>query len=179
MQRAIKWVQDGEINEDAGHFGGDIQVGPAISVRFRSDEQPDARFEVVMYATAKQYMDVDEADPDCPHPRVIAEHLGNNVARYEPMPAEHIACDYKPGTVDVQAEYTYRRNGKIENGVYESDDSDHIVYEWVGSDVGYNPDKGMVEEIRLATEDAKANVRDWVANIGMYLYWDGVSTPND
>lgn len=175
MNKAIKWVLDGPIEEDAGDVGGDHQVGPAISARFRSDEQPDARFEVTMYATAKEYTSDDEDDPACPHPRVIAERLGDNVVRYESMPADHIACSFKPGTVDVEAQYIYRRNGRIEYGTYESDDSDDITYNWEGSDVGYGADKGMPEEIRLATEDAKAKVRDYVENIDEYLHWDGVS----
>lgn len=178
MNEAITWVQDGEISYDAGDFGGDIQVGPAISVRFRSDERPDARFEVVMYATAKEWLTSESKAPECLHSPVLLESDGG-VGQYAPMPAEHIACTHVASTVDVQAQYTYRRNGRIEDGLYESDDSDHITYDWVGSDYGYNTDKGMVEEIRLATEDAKIKIRRWVENVNQWLVWDGVSTPKD
>lgn len=179
MNKTVEWVLDGEIQWDAGDVGGDHQVGPAISARFRSDEQPGARFEVTTYATAKQYMDLDEEDPACPHVRVLLEDHGNGIGWFAPMPAEHIACNFKSGTVDVEVQYIYRRNGRIENDTYESDGSDHVTYDWVGSDIGYSADKGMPEEIQLATEDAKAKVRNWVENVNDYLDWDGVSLVND
>lgn len=173
--KTVKWVLDGEIMEDAGDVGGDIQIGPAVSIRFRSDEQPDARFEVTAYATAKLYSDVDEEEPTCPHKPVILERHGDNVATFAPMSPEHMACGWKPGTVDVQAEYTYRRNGRVEHGIYESDDSDHIAYDWVGSDTGYDKGDGIVAEVERATISAKAFIEDWVASIDQYLFWDGVS----
>lgn len=180
MNKPVTWIQDGEIDEDAGDFGGDIQVGPAISVRFRSDERPDARFEVIAYATAKEWADVSVGDaPDCPHNREIVERYGDGLtARFAPMPAEHIACTHTPGTVDVQAMYIYRRNGKVVDGVYESDDTDSISHQWVGPDAEY-PNDSMVKDIERATKDAKNYIRRYVENIDMYLEWDGVTEPKD
>lgn len=168
------WVLDGVIEQNAGDVGGDIQVGRAISVRFRSDDCPEARFEVTVYATAKTYMELSEPEPDCPHKAAILEVLGEGVARYAPMPEEHLACSFKPGTVDVQAQYTYRRSGGVDgSGVYMSDDSDDITYEWVGADLGYSKDDGIVAEVERATKDAERFIRDWVDNVNSYLKWDG------
>lgn len=179
MQKPAHWVLDGEIIKDAGEVGGGIQVDRAISARFRSDDCPEARFEVTVYATAKSYMELDEPDPDCPHPVVILERHGST-ALHAPMPPEHLACSYKPGTVDVQAQYTYRMNGHVgEYGHYESDDTDPISYEWVGSDVGYDKGDGIVAEVERATKDAEATIRNWVASVSQYLSWDGRTRPND
>lgn len=189
----ITWVQDGEILKDAGDIGGDIQVGPAVSVRFRSDEQPDARFEVTVYATAKTYAELDEEGPDCSHAEPVGwickngwqeDHgpdFPNGVRCICWLPDEHLACSFKPGTVDLQAEYAYRRNGKIVDGIYESDDSDGIVYEWVGSGIGYagGGNRTITEEIEYANADAKAKIMDWVAFVNQWLHWDGVSEVND
>jgi hypothetical protein len=171
-----RWVLDGSIEEDAGSIGGDIQVGPAISARFRSSDCPEARFEVAAYATAKPYMELDEQGPVCPHELVILESYGDGVARFAPMPEGHMACSWKPGTVDVQAQFTFRRNGRIENGTYESDDSDLFFYEYTGSDVGYRAET-FPEEIKAATRDAKTQIEGWVRNINTYLYWDGRTIP--
>ncbi|MBD3004596.1 hypothetical protein [Streptomyces sp. 5-10] len=176
MQKTAHWVLDGPIMEDAGDVGGDIQVGPAYSARFRSDDCPESRFEVTVYATAKPYIELGETDPQCPHDPVILERYGDGVARYAPMPEEHLACSFKPGTVDVQEQTTYRMNGHMVDGTYESDNHDPIFYQWVGSDVGYRAE-GLPEEIRLATQDAKRHIKDWVANVNTYLYWDGRSEP--
>jgi hypothetical protein len=191
MQKAAHWALDGPVMEDAGDVGGDIQVGPAFSARFRSDDCPEARFEITVYATAKQYMDLKELDPDCLHkepPGWVCKngwqesHDPNSGSRTRCLcwlPPEHLACSFKPGTVDVQAEYTYRMNGKVVDGVYESDDTDDISYEWVGGDLGYAKDDGIVAEVERATRDAKATIQDWVANINKYLVWDGRTRPND
>lgn len=181
MQKTAHWVLDGEIIKDAGDIGGDIQVGRAISASFRSDDCPEARFEVTAYATAKQYMDPSEPDPDCPHESVILERHGIGIATYAPMPPEHLACSWKPGTVDVQVQYTYRMNGRVdEYGNYESDDTDVITYDWVGSDIGYaHNGRTLVEEIEYATADAEAKIMDWVNFINKYLHWDGRTRPND
>lgn len=179
MQKAAHWVLDGEVIKDAGEVGGDIQVGRAISARFRSDDCPKARFEVTVYATAKPYMDLKEPNPECPHPVVILEHYGST-ALHAPMPPEHLACSFKPGTVDVQAQYTYRMNGHVdEYGDYESDDTDPITYEWAGSDIGYDRGDGIVAEVERATKDAEATVRNWVTFINKHLKWDGRTRPND
>lgn len=186
------WVLDGPVIEDAGSVGGDIQVGRAISARFRSDACPEARFEVTVYATAKPYMELGEDDPECPHREPEGwvckngwqeDHgpdFPNGVRCVCWLPDEHLACSFKPGTVDLQAEYTYRRNGKIVDGVYESDDSDDIVYEWVGSDIGYaHNGRTLTEEIEYATADAQAKIMNWVNFINQYLKWDGRSAVND
>jgi len=171
------WVLDGEIDYDAGDIGGDIQVGPAISARFRSDACPEARFEVTAYATAKTYVDLGEEGPECPHPPVILEHLGDNVARYAPMPESHLACSYKPGTVDVQEQITYRMNGHVDDfGNYESDDTDPMAYEWVGSDLGYSGET-LVDQVNEATKDARHHVKDWVDQVNKYMHWDGRANP--
>lgn len=180
MQKAAHWVLDGPVMKDAGDVGGDHQVGPAISARFRSDDCPEARFEVTMYATAKSYMDLQESEPDCPHPSVLLESYGDGVGRFAPQPPEHLACSFKPGTVDVEAQYCFRMNGRIENGIYESDDTDPTRYEWVGSDIGYaHNGRTLTGEIEYATADAQARVTDWVHFINKYLQWDGRTTPND
>ncbi len=178
MQKAITWVLDGEINEDAGDIGGDIQVGPAVSVRFRSDQQPDARFEIALYATAQEYVALDEDAPDCPHPMVLLENHGDGTGRFAPMPPEHIACSYKAGTVDVQSQCTYMTGGTVKDGGYESDGSEEIVYEWEGADMGYGDGSNMPEDIRRATADALARVKNWTSSINAYLHWDGVSRIN-
>lgn len=178
MEKTAHWVLDGPIMEDAGDIGGDIQVSPAVSARFRSDDCPEARFEVAVYVTAKQYMDLGESDPDCPHRVVILESYGDGVVRRAPMPEEHLACSFKPGTVDVQAQYTYRMNGRLVDGIYESDDSDHITYEWVGSDLDY-PGDTLTEQIKAATRDVTQTVQNWADRINMYLEWDGRTRPND
>lgn len=177
MEKAAHWVLDGPIIEDAGHVGGDHQVGRAISARFRSDDCPAARFEVTVYATAKSYMDLNEEDPKCLHERVLQEDCGNGVGRFAPMPEEHLACSFKPGTVDVEQETTYRRNGRVVDDIYESDGSDDIFYDWVGPDIGYRAES-LPEEIRLATQDAKSHIEDWVTNVNKYLDWDGRSDVN-
>lgn len=178
MNKPLTWIQDDEIYEDAGDFGGDIQVGPAISVRFRSDDRPDARFEVIAYATAKEWSDSLVGDaPDCPHPLVLLDGDGT-VGRYAPMPADHVACTHMPGTVDVQAMYVYRWNGKVVDGTYESDNTDSISYQWVGPDAEY-PNDSMVKDIERATKDAKNYIRRYVENIDTYLEWDGVTEPKD
>lgn len=160
------WVLDGEIIEDAGDVGGDIQVDRAISARFRSDDCPEARFEVTAYATAKTYMELGESNPDCPH--------GTDGLRSE----AHLACSWKPGTVDVQAQYEFRMDGTVdEYGNYDSS-NDHITYEWVGSPYDY-PGETLSEQIRNATKDAKATIKDWVANVNQYLHWDGRTNPMD
>lgn len=182
MKKAAIWVLDGPVIKDAGDVGGDIQVGPAISARFRSDDCPEARFEVTLYATAKPYMDLGEADPDCPHGVEVVERYGDSLAaRFAPMPDEHLACSFKPGTVDVQAQFTYRMNSRVdEHGNYESDDTDPISYQWVGSDIGYaHNGRTLTEEIAYATADAQAKVMDWVAFVNKYLHWDGRTRPND
>lgn len=180
--KAVKkahWVLDGPVMEDTGDVGGDIQVGPAVSARFRSDDCPGARFEVAAYATAKLYSDLDEPMPDCPHSSVLLEDLGNGVGRFAPMSEEHMACSWKPGTVDVQAQYTYRMNGHVDEcGNYESDDTDPMSYEWVGSDLGY-PGETLSDQIRAANLDAKRRIADWVDNVNKYLHWDGRTRPND
>ena len=72
-------------------------------------------------------------------------------------PPEHLACSWKPGTVDVQAQYEYRMNGRVdEYGNYESDDTDVITYQWVGADLGYGKGDGIVAEVERATVDAEA-----------------------
>src|SRR5690606_5593024 len=130
MQKAAHGVLEGEAIKDAAEAGGDIQVGRASWARFRSGDSPQARREATVYATAKPYMDLKEPNPECPHPVVILEHYGST-ALHAPMPPEHLACSFKPGTVDVQAQYTYRMNGHVdEYGDYESDDTDPITYEW-------------------------------------------------
>lgn len=191
MQDAAHWVLDGEIVKDAGDWGGDIQVGPAIQARFRSDDCPEARFEVTVYVTAKQYMDLREPDPDCPHtesPGWVCKNgwqedhgpdFPNGVRCVCWLPPEHLACSFKPGTVDVQAQFTYRMNGKLVDGIYESDDTDPMSYDWVGSDIGYAKGDGIVAEVERATRDAKAVVQRWVANVNTYLDWDGRTQPND
>lgn len=189
--KAAHWVRDGAINEDAGDVGGDIQVGPAISVRFRSDDCPEARFEITVYATAKQYMDLDEADPDCPHTEPPGWQCKNGWQYlHEPgagsrcvcyLPDEHLACSFKPGTVDLQAQFEYRRNGTTdENGYYESDDADHVTYEWVGSDIGYARNgKTLTEEVAYATADALAYVQNWLVHVNQWLHWDGRAEVKD
>ena len=189
---AVHWVLDRKIMRDAGDIGGDIQVGPAIQARFRSDAAPGSRFEVTIYATAKQYMDLGEADPDCPHTEPDGwvckngwqeDHgpdfpSGTRCSCY--LPPEHLACSFKPGTVDLQAQFEYRRNGTTENGYYESDDADHITYDWVGSDIGYaRSGRDLTEEIKYATGDALAKVMDWANFVNQYLDWDGVSDVKD
>lgn len=177
--KSAHWVLDGPIMEDAGDVGGDIQVGPAISVRFRSDDCPEARFEVTMYATAKMYAELGESEPDCPHPSVILERHGGGAAMYAPMPEEHLACSYKPGTVDVQAQYEYGMDGRVSGGVYESSNN-VITYEWVGSDLGYaHNGRTLTGEIEYATADAQAKIMDWVNFVNKYLEWDGRTRPND
>lgn len=176
--KAAHWVLDGPIEEDAGSVGGDHQVGPAISARFRSDDCPEARFEVAVYAIAKSYMELDEEEPKCPHERVLVRRLGDNVAQYEPMQEEHLACSFKPGTVDLEQQTTYRRNGRLVDGTYESDDTDDIFYNFVGRDLAYET-ATLPEEIRLATLDAKRKIEDYAANINKYLHWDGRSEVND
>lgn len=192
MSKPARWVLDGEIIKDAGDVGGDIQVGRAISARFRSDDCPEARFEVTVYATAKSYMDLNEPDPDCPHTEPVGwvckngwqeDHgpdFPNGTRCICWLPPEHLACSFKPGTVDVQAQYEYRMNGHVdEYGHYESDDTDPISYEWVGSDVGYDKGDGIVAEVERATKDAEAMIERWVADINAYLHWDGRTTPKD
>jgi hypothetical protein len=173
-----RWVLDGTIEHDAGDVGGDIQVGPAVSVRFRSDDCPGARFEVTAYATAKEYMELKEDAPECTHPAIILESYSDGVARYAPTPEDHLACSFKPGTVDVQAQYTYRMNGRMVDGFYESDDTDPTTYEWVGPDIEYRAGS-LPEDIRLATKDAEAFIQRWVENVDTYLDWDGRTRPND
>lgn len=176
--KAAHWVLDGPIEHDAGDVGGDIQVGPAISVRFRSDDCPEARFEINVYATAKPYVELDEPGPDCPHEPVILERLGNGTAQYAPQPEEHLACYWKPGTVDVQAQYQFRMDGTVdEYGNYDSS-NDHVTYEWVGSNLGY-PEGTLPEQIRAATKDAERIARDWGDNVNKYLHWDGRTIPKD
>lgn len=192
MKTAAQWVLDGEITQDAGNIGGDIQVGRAISARFRSDSCPEARFEVTMYATAKQYMDVGDTEPDCPHQEPEGwvckngwqeDHgpdFPNGTRCICWLPPEHLACSWKPGTVDVQAQYEYRMNGRVdEYGNYESDDTDVITYQWVGADLGYGKGDGIVAEVERATVDAEAIMARWAANINKYLDWDGRTRPND
>lgn len=192
MTAAVQWVLDGAIIEDAGDVGGDIQVGRAVSARFRSEACPEARFEVTIYATAKPYMDLQESDPECTHIEPEGWVCKNGWQEdHDPnsgsgtrcicwLPPEHLACSFKPGTVDLQAEYTYRRNGRIEDGIYESDDSDDITYEWVGSDIGYAGNgRTLIEEIEYATADAQAKVMDWVNFVNKYLDWDGRSAVNN
>lgn len=175
----VHWVLDGPVMENSGDVGGDIQVGPAVSARFRSDDCPEARFQVTAYATAKTYAEMEEADPVCTHKSIVLERYGDGIARLAPLPEGHLACSFKPGTVDVQAQYEYRMNGEVdESGDYEADDTDLTTYEWVGSDVGYPADT-LVEEVRLATRDAKRIIEDWVASVNTYLHWDGRTRPND
>lgn len=175
------WILDGPVMKDAGDIGGDHQIGPAIEARFRTDFCPGARFEVAVYATAKTYSEAEEDDPVCPHRPVILERHGDSTALFAPMPPEHLACSFKPGTVDLQAQFTYRRNGRVENGIYESDDSDHITYEWVGSDIGY--DRGgrlpITEEAKYATADGIAYVQNWAVHINQWLTWDGMAEVKD
>lgn len=186
------WVLDGPIMRDAGDIGGDIQVGRALSARFRSDDCPEARFEVTIYATAKAYSDVGEDDPECTHREPEGWQCKNgwqedhgpdfpNGTRCSCwLPPEHLACSFKPGTVDLQAQFEYRRNGRIENGTYESDDADHVTYDWVGSDIGYARNgRTLVEEIEYATADAQAKILDWVNFVNKYLHWDGRSDVRD
>lgn len=177
MTKAATWELDGEVYEDSGDVGGDIQVGPAFSARFKSADCPEARFEIELYATAKTYMELGEEEPACPHKAVLLESLDNGAGRFAPLPEEHLACTYKPGTVDVQQRTTYRRNGHMIEGNYESDDADDIYYEWSGSDVGYRADT-LTEEIRLATADAKEQMAEWVVEINKFLVWDGRSPVN-
>lgn len=190
--KAIKWVRDGEILKDAGDVGGDIQVGPAVQIRFRSDEQPDARFDVTVYATAKLYMDLKEDEPDCPHTEPEGwvckngwqeDHgpdFPNGTRCVCWLPPEHLACSYKPGTVDLQAEFSYRRGGTTESGHYESDD-EQITYDWVGSDLAYDHGgrRTLNEEIAYATADAYTVVLNWGTHVNQWLHWDGVSNVND
>jgi hypothetical protein len=191
MQKPAHWVLDGEIIKDAGDVGGDIQVGRAISVRFRSDDCPEARFEVTVYATAKSYMDLKEPEPDCPHtepPGWVCKNgwqedhgpdFPNGTRCICWLPPEHLACSFKPGTVDVQAQYEYRMDGRMDGDVYESSD-DVITYEWVGSDIGYaHNGRTLIEEIEYATADAQAKIMDWVSFVNKYLSWDGRTRPND
>lgn len=173
------WVLDGPVLDDAGGVGGDIQVGPAISARFRSDDCPEARFEITVYAMAKTYAELNEASPECSHELVVLESHSDGVAEYAPMPDGHMACSWKPGTVDLQARYVFRMNGRMDGDVYVSDDSDHITYAWVGSLVGYDKEDGIVAEVERATKDAETVVQGWVANINTYLDWDGRTVPND
>lgn len=189
---AAHWVLDGPIVRDAGDVGGDIQVGRALSARFRSDDCPEARFAVTIYATAKTYSDVDEDDPECTHQEPEGWQCKNGWQEdHGPdfpngtrclcwLPPEHLACSFKPGTVDLQAQFEYRRNGRIENGIYESDDADHITYDWVGSDIGYARNgRTLAEEIEYATADAQAKILDWVNFVNKYLHWDGRSDVKD
>lgn len=184
------WVLDREIIEDAGDVGGDIQVDRAISARFRSDDCPEARFEVTLYATAKSYLDLGEPEPDCPHVEPSGwtclhgwdeGHRPGSKARCLCwLPADHLACSWKPGTVDVQARYLYRRNGRVnEHGHYESDDADHVLYGWEGPDLGYDRSDGIAAEADRATVDATQKIKDWVANVNKYLHWDGRTNPMD
>jgi hypothetical protein len=178
MQKAADWVLDGPVMEDAGDVGGDIQIGPAISARFRSDDCPEARFEINVYATAKTYMDVQEPDPECPHMTEVVERYGDSLAAwFAPMPEEHLTCSWKPGTVDVEAQYSYRMDGRMDGDVYDSSD-EVVTYAWVGSDLGYRVE-GLPEEVRLATEHARRWLQDQVTNINKYLVWDGRTRPND
>lgn len=181
MGEPLHWVRDGEILKDAGDVGGDIQVGPAVQIRFRSDAVPGSRFEVTVYATAKTYEDVKEPVPACPHPSVILERHEGGTATFAPMPPEHLECSYKRGTVDVRAQFEYRRNGTTENGYYESDDADHVTYDWVGSDIGYDHGgrRSLTEEIEYASADAAKVVMDWANFVNTWLRWDGVSDVND
>jgi hypothetical protein len=182
----IKWVLDGKIHKDAGDVGGDIQVGPAISARFRSDERPDARFEVTVYATAKLYSELNEEAPTCLHTEPEGWvckngwtdlHQPNNGSRCHCyLPPEHLACSHKPGTVDLQVQYEYRTNGTTESGHYESDE-EQISYAWVGSEIGYTQGgrNGIVGEVEYATADARTFISNWVNFVNYWLRWDGVS----
>lgn len=171
MHKAAHWVLDGPILEDAGDAGGDIQVGPAFSARFRSDDCPEARFEVTAYATAKPYSELKEDAPECPHDR---ESLERNATAQ----AEHLACSYKPGTADVQELITYRMNGRMVDGIYESDDTDPMVYDWVGSPYDY-PGDTLAEQVANATKDAEKHVRYVASTINEHFSWDGLTPPQD
>jgi hypothetical protein len=124
-------------------------------------------------------MDVGEPDPDCLHVLVIVERHNDGTAKRARMPEEHLACTFKPGTVDIQAQSTYRMNGRLSlDGDYESDDTDTISYEWVGSDSGY-PTGTLSWQVHMATKDARRHVENFAANVNKYLHWDGRTRPND
>jgi hypothetical protein len=182
----IEWVLDGEIHGNAGDVGGDIQVGPAISARFRSDGRPDARFEVTVYATAKPYLELNEDAPACLHTEpegwvckngwTELHQPGSGSVCHCYLPPEHLTCSHKPGTVDLQVQYEYRTNGTTESGHYESDE-EQIRYAWVGSEIGYTQGKrnGIVGEVEYATADARTFISNWVNFVNYWLRWDGVS----
>lgn len=163
------WVLDGEIIDDAGDIGGDIQIGPAIQVRFRSDECPEARFDITVYATATPYSDLRGRAPACTHGKIDMD-----ASQY--VLDEHLACDWKPGTVDVQEQVTYRMNGRMVNGFYESDDTDPIFYSEVGNDLGYTAST-LAGQLADATRDAHDHIKDWVEQVNTYMHWDGRTKP--
>jgi hypothetical protein len=178
MEKAAHWVLDGPIEYDAGDLGGDIQLGPAVSARFRSDDCPEARFEVIAYVTAKTYSELGESEPDCPHEMTVLERSADGGVRRAKMPEEHSACSWKPGTVDVQAQYVYRMNGRVdEYGNYESDGTDEITYEWVGNNMGY-PGDTLSWQLHVAKQDARRYVERYVTRVNDFLVWDGRTRPN-
>lgn len=95
------WIQYGTISDDDGEQG-DEQIGNVSSVRLVNPSLPGRLVTVYAYPAAPEIL-----GGDCPHKNVILERLGENVARYAPMPDEHVWCTHdRDGLrVDITTEF--------------------------------------------------------------------------
>ena len=99
----MAWIIDPEcgVMEDDGNPGGDRQVGKSPSIRFVNPDRPNARITVHAWPDAPEWSSTDATAPECPHEAVILERLSANVARFAPMPDEHLACTHDLSALGV------------------------------------------------------------------------------
>jgi hypothetical protein len=155
------WVQHGEIWENDGEHGDD-QVGNAASIRFINPELPGRRVTVYAYAQAPEIV-----AGSCDHKPVKLESLGSNVARFAPMPPEHVACSWDLTSLGIQSEFWFEFD---ENATGDADDWDPtfsaIKYEPVDS----RPYKSNAQGVEDATKDALFWIRNYAPS---HLAWSG------
>jgi hypothetical protein len=172
MGQPSGWVLDGEVYDDNGNYGGDAQIGPSFYARFLHPDYPGSRYEINMYAIAQDYCQADAPQqPKCPHE-------GPQKTWTEEMRREHLACAWVPGTVGVEMQCTWRTGGGLnEDGRYESDDSDEILYDSTIGPLGDFPGETLADQVDAATRYAREYRDYWVKNVGDadFFSWDGES----
>lgn len=160
------WVQYGEIAEDDGDVGGDIQIGPARSVRFVDPKLPGRLITVYVYAVAQELALDDQ--PGCTHPAEIEEDHGDGTATYKPSPPEHLACSHDMANVDLQMQTEFMICGDV--------DEPGNTEKWSEYQFDYVDDRppytGTIPEI-LAAANAAALQEVTSFDANQYITWDG------
>lgn len=160
------WIQHGEIAEDDGDVGGDMQIGPARSVRFVDPGLPGCLITVYVYAVAQE-LSLDD-QPECMHPAEIEEDFGDGTARYKPSPPEHLACSYDMGNVDLQMQTEFMICRDVDDPGSTEEWSEY-QYDYVDDRPPYT---GTIPEI-LAAANAAALQEVQTFDADKYITWDG------